>query len=207
MDLGKNSTVWQRQEQNSKTNWRHQEWILRWTQSVTEPWVFQMKIFIKRQPRKKPATNRLAKQSWSWRITDEKATSNGNCLYNSASIILNGNEDLSLLLRLLTAVELYKNAPFYATHPNSPEAASDCCLPEISLFIQFLSDWGLKVFERWSYCWMPGQKIVRNDSHDSSFNCYWQANILSLSWMQQKYSSSLSQRYFATRLWYKVTRH
>ena len=48
----------------------------------------------------------------------KKATSNGNCLYNSASIILNGNEDLSLLLRLLTAVELYKNAPFYATHPN-----------------------------------------------------------------------------------------
>lgn len=95
----------------------------------------------------KPATNRLAKQSWSWRITVEKATSNGNCLYNSASIILNGNEDLSLLLRLLTAVELYKNAPFYATHPNLPEAASDCCLPEISLFIQFLSDWGLKVIE------------------------------------------------------------
>lgn len=147
MDLGKNSTVWQCREQNSKTSWRRQEWILRWTQSVTEPWVFQMKIFIKRQPWKKPATNRLAKQSWSWRITVEKATSNGNCLYNSASIILNGNEDLSLLLRLLTAVELYKNAPFYATHPNLPEAASDCCLPEISLFIQFLSDWGLKVIE------------------------------------------------------------
>lgn len=147
MDLGKNSTVWQRQEQNSKTSWRHQEWILRWIQSVTEPWVFQMKIFMKRQPWKKPATNRLAKQSWSWRITVEKATSNGNCLYNSASIILNGNEDLSLLLRLLTAVELYKNAPFYAIHPNLPEAASDCCLPEISLFIQFLSDWGLKVIE------------------------------------------------------------
>lgn len=147
MDLGKNYTVWQRREQNSKTSWRHQEWILRWTQSVTEPWVFQMKIFIKRQPWKKPAANRLAKQSWSWRITVEKATSNGNCLYNSASIIPNGNEDLSLLLRLLTAVELYKNAPFYATHPNLPEAVSDCCLPEISLFIQFLSDWGLKVFE------------------------------------------------------------
>ena len=77
----------------------------------------------------------------------KKATSNGNCLYNSASIILNGNENLSLLLRLLTAVELYKNAPFYATHPNLPEAASDCGLPEISLFIQCLSESGLKVFE------------------------------------------------------------
>ena len=73
----------------------------------------------------------------------KKATSNGNCLYNSASIILNGNEDLSLLLRLLTAVELYKNAPFYAAHPNLPEAASDCGLPEISLFIQCLSEGGL----------------------------------------------------------------
>ena len=77
----------------------------------------------------------------------KKATSNGNCLYNSASIILNGNEDLSLLLRLLTAVELYKNASFYATHPNLPETASDCGLSEISLFIQCLSESGLKVFE------------------------------------------------------------
>ena len=77
----------------------------------------------------------------------KKATSNGNCLYNSASIILNGNEDLSLILRFLTAVELYKNAPFYATHPNLPEVASDSGLPEISLFIQCLSESGLKVFE------------------------------------------------------------
>ena len=80
-------------------------------------------------------------------LQSKKATSNGNCLYNSASIILNGNEDLSLLLRLLTAVELYKNAPFYATHPNLPEAASDCGLPEISLFIQCLPESGLKVFD------------------------------------------------------------
>ena len=80
-------------------------------------------------------------------LQSKKATSNGNCLYNSASIILNGNEDLSLLLRLLTTVELYENAPFYATHPNLPEAASDCGLPEISLFIQCLSGSGLKVFE------------------------------------------------------------
>ena len=73
----------------------------------------------------------------------KKPTSNGNCLYNSASIILNGNEDLSLILRLLTAVELYKNAPFYATHPNLPEVASDSGLQEISLFIQCLAESGL----------------------------------------------------------------
>ena len=38
-------------------------------------------------------------------LQSKKATSNGNSLYNSASIILNGNKDLSLLLRLLTVVE------------------------------------------------------------------------------------------------------
>lgn len=51
------------------------------------------------------------------------------------------------LLRLLTAVEWHKNVPFYASHPNLPEGASDCGLPEISLFIQCLSESGLKVFE------------------------------------------------------------
>ena len=55
----------------------------------------------------------------------KKATGDVNCLYNSASIILNGREDLSLLLRLLTAIELYKNASFYVTHPNLSEAERD----------------------------------------------------------------------------------
>ena len=80
-------------------------------------------------------------------LLSKKATSSGNCLYNSTLIFLNGNEDLSLLLRLLTAVELYKNALFYATHPNLPEAASDCGLPEMNLFIQCLSESGVKVFD------------------------------------------------------------
>ena len=54
---------------------------------------------------------------------------------------------------------------------------------------------------------MLGQKMVHNDAHDGSFDCYWQANILSLSRMQHKYSPPLSQRDLATRLWYKETRH
>lgn len=77
----------------------------------------------------------------------KKATGDGNCLYHSGSIILNGNEDFTLLLRLLTAAELYGNASFYANHPTLAEAASHCGLPEVSLFIQCLSESGLKVFE------------------------------------------------------------
>ncbi|KAJ7363197.1 hypothetical protein OS493_011478 [Desmophyllum pertusum] len=50
-------------------------------------------------------------------------------------------------LGTIAATELYENAPFYATHPNLSEAASDCGLPEISLFIQCLSESGLKAFD------------------------------------------------------------
>lgn len=41
-------------------------------------------------------------------------TGNGNCLYNSASVILCGNELRSHPLRILVAKELYFNAEFYA---------------------------------------------------------------------------------------------
>ena len=43
-------------------------------------------------------------------------TGNGNCLYNSASVILCGNELRSHPLRILVAKELYFNAEFYASH-------------------------------------------------------------------------------------------
>jgi hypothetical protein len=46
-----------------------------------------------------------------------KATGNGDCLYNSFSICLVGNENLSGVLRLLTAIEMYQNSEFYTRHP------------------------------------------------------------------------------------------
>ena len=49
-------------------------------------------------------------------LTPTKVTGDGNCLFNCASINLVGNEDLSVVLRLLTAVELYLHADFYANH-------------------------------------------------------------------------------------------
>ena len=41
-----------------------------------------------------------------------KTSGDGNCLYRSASLILVGNEDLHLLLRLLTAIELFLHASY-----------------------------------------------------------------------------------------------
>ena len=44
------------------------------------------------------------------------ATGNGNCLYNSALLILCGDESRSNSLHLLVASELYFHAEYYATH-------------------------------------------------------------------------------------------
>jgi hypothetical protein len=47
----------------------------------------------------------------------KKVSGDGNCLYNSISVILIGNQRLSASLRLLTAIELFLNPMFYADHP------------------------------------------------------------------------------------------
>ena len=46
-----------------------------------------------------------------------KSSGDGNCLYRSASLMLFGHEDVRLLLRLLTAIELFLHASYYAIHP------------------------------------------------------------------------------------------
>jgi len=43
-----------------------------------------------------------------------KTTPNVDCLFNAASILLCGNESVTMLLHLLVAGELFFNAPFYA---------------------------------------------------------------------------------------------
>ena len=43
--------------------------------------------------------------------------SDGNCLFNSGSVLMTGDEDLSAELRLLTAAELFLHVDYYAYHP------------------------------------------------------------------------------------------
>ena len=50
-------------------------------------------------------------------LVPKKVTGDGNCLFNAVSVILVGNQRLSLALRVLAAVELYLHADFYAHHP------------------------------------------------------------------------------------------
>ena len=46
-----------------------------------------------------------------------KATADGNCLYNSCSILLTGREQLHRTLRAAVSLELCLHADYYASHP------------------------------------------------------------------------------------------
>ena len=75
-------------------------------------------------------------------IRSLQTTGNGNCLYNCVSIWLTGNESLHVYLRMLTAIELYENAAFYAQHPKVLSVQSSLKVGEDTLFRQILSSDG-----------------------------------------------------------------
>ena len=50
-----------------------------------------------------------------------RSTADGNCLFHSTSIVLQGDEKLAGLLRLLVTCELITHSEFYANHPQLKE--------------------------------------------------------------------------------------
>ena len=46
-----------------------------------------------------------------------RATADGNCLYNSCSILVVGTEKLAKDLRIAVSIELFLNCEFYHCHP------------------------------------------------------------------------------------------
>ena len=74
----------------------------------------------------------------SWIPLSSKA--DGNCLFNSASILLIGNETFSGILRLLTVAELFANSDFYADHPQIAECSQASGYSEWAIFNILLSD-------------------------------------------------------------------
>ena len=51
-----------------------------------------------------------------------KASADWNCLFNSMSILIEGHESASQMLRLLIDVELFLNPEHYAQHPKLSQA-------------------------------------------------------------------------------------
>ena len=76
-----------------------------------------------------------------------QTTGDGNCLYNSASVLIEGDQSANLILRLLTTVELYLNPDYYAEHSKLADGRSSG-FSHTSIFTLLLSDSGQKEFER-----------------------------------------------------------
>ena len=76
-----------------------------------------------------------------------QTTGDGNCLYNSASVLIEGDQSANLILRLLTAVELYLNPDYYAEHPKVADGRSSR-FSDTTIFTLLLSDSTQKEFER-----------------------------------------------------------
>lgn len=74
----------------------------------------------------------------SW--TPINSTGNGNCLYNSISLILVGDETLAPMLRLLTKAELTAYSAYYADNPQLHAIALDGTYSFKSLIHIMISD-------------------------------------------------------------------
>ena len=64
-----------------------------------------------------------------------RTTPNGDCLFNTASVVLFGHEDHTILLHHLVAGELYFNTKFYADHEVFSETSR--CNPELAEDVLF----------------------------------------------------------------------
>ena len=51
-------------------------------------------------------------------VVAKRSRADGNCLYNSASMAICGRDNLSNVLRILVAGELFLNSSYYANHPH-----------------------------------------------------------------------------------------
>ena len=74
-----------------------------------------------------------------------QTTGDGNCLYNSASLLIEGDQSANHILRLLTAVELYLNPVYYTEHPKLANGRSSRFF-DTSIFTLLLSDSAQKEF-------------------------------------------------------------
>ena len=77
-----------------------------------------------------------------------KSTANGDCLFNSVSRLLVGNDSICHHLRLLTALELLMNSGFYAEHPRLKVLQDgDNAFCEATLFTICLSRLGISAWD------------------------------------------------------------
>ena len=71
-----------------------------------------------------------------------RSKADGNCLFNSCSISMVGDQSLHGPLRILSCIELFQNARFYSYHPRLDEAWDE---PNHSDFDSYNSVFGISI--------------------------------------------------------------
>ena len=102
-----------------------------------------------------------------------RTTGDGNCLFNACSISLCGNESLSSSLRILTAIELFVNAQFYANHPClllEWESSGNLFRSKKSIFASCLSD---ESFELLNSQYSNRKECIKNEALLFSKPAHW----------------------------------
>ena len=77
-----------------------------------------------------------------------RTTGNGNCLFNSCSLALKGDESLSVYLRCLTSIELFEHSEHYANHPIIFDEGRFGKLNENTIFSNLLSHAAFALFQK-----------------------------------------------------------
>lgn len=99
-----------------------------------------LKVNLSRFSEDTPGTALIPEEQRGLRAV--KVSGDGNCLYNSASVLIKGDETLSGTLRVLTACELYFNAEFYENHAKISQASGVSPYSEKTLFTLILTSAG-----------------------------------------------------------------
>ena len=69
-----------------------------------------------------------------------RSMADGNCLFNSTSIVLQGDDKLAGLLQLLVTCELIAHSEFYANHPQLKMTSGEGAYKLQNLIVVLLSD-------------------------------------------------------------------
>lgn len=99
-----------------------------------------------------------------------KTTGNGDCLYNAVSLVLNGTESYTSLLRLLVALELLLNKDYYIQHPRLTSFSNTDSHHPDTLFSLCLTTNSDQFFHDIGCC---REKAIWSEARVASKSCEW----------------------------------
>ena len=119
-----------------------------------------------------------------------KTTGNGDCLYNAVSLVMDGTESNTSLLRLLVALELLLNMDFYIQHPTLTSFSNTDSHHHDTLFSLCLTTNSDQVFHNKS---RSREEVILSEARVASKSYEWSVFFFMLRHYQAFYVGLFSQ--------------